>query len=87
MIKSTDSLKNPHEAKYWLLIIKDESVHWKHCNDPKAFIWYFNEMDDIYENIEENIKKTDCICNITVDSLSNKILQPIVTDLFIIVEK
>ena len=57
MIKSTDSLKNPHEAKYWLLIIKDESVHWKHCNDPKAFIWYFNEMDDIYENIEENIKK------------------------------
>ena len=60
-------------------------------NDSKSFIEYANDMDDVYKNIEEyNPKKTrkmfivfdDVITNI----LNNKILNPIVTELFIWVE-
>ena len=37
--------KNPHEAKYQLLIKKRESTALKHFNDSKAFIEYSNDMD------------------------------------------
>ena len=45
--------KDPHERKYWLLINKREDVGLKEYNDSKAFIEYSNDIDDIYENIEE----------------------------------
>ena len=57
-------------------------------NDSKSFIEYANDMDDIYKNIEEyNPKKTrkmfivfdDMIAN----TLNNKMLNPIVTELLI----
>ena len=35
------------------LISKPEGVGLMHCNYSKAFIEYSNDMDDIYENIEE----------------------------------
>ena len=41
----------------------------------------------IFMKLSKKTRKTDSICNTTVDSLSNKILQPIVTDLFIILGK
>ena len=44
--------KDPHEAKYQLLINKRESRGLKYLNDSKAFIEYSNDMD-IYKNIEE----------------------------------
>ena len=44
--------KNPYEAKYQLLINKREITDLKYINDPKAFIEYLNDMDDIYKNIE-----------------------------------
>ena len=44
--------KDSYEAKYQALINKRESAGLKHCNDPKAFIEYSNDMDDIYENID-----------------------------------
>ena len=44
--------KDTYEAKYQVLIKKRESAGLKHCNDPKAFIEYSNDMDDIYENID-----------------------------------
>ena len=50
--------KNPYAAKYQLLINKKESIGLKHFNDPKVFIKYSNDMQDVYENIDEcNIDK------------------------------
>ena len=45
--------KDPYEAKYQYLINKLEKVGSDHLNDPKAFIEYSNNMQDIYKNIEE----------------------------------
>ena len=45
--------KIPCEAKYQYLINKRESTGLKHFNDPKAFIEYSNNMQDVYKNIEE----------------------------------
>ena len=80
--------KNPHKAKCQLLINKRESTGLKYLNDPKAFIVYANDMDDIYKNIEEyspnkNRKIIIVFDNMIADMLSNKKLNPIVTELFI----
>ena len=53
----------------------------------KAFIEYSNDMDDIYKNIEEcNPNKKQKILNVfddlIADMLSNKKINPIVTELF-----
>ena len=40
--------KDPHESKYQFLIKKRESIGLKHFNDPKAFIKYSNDMQDVY---------------------------------------
>ena len=40
-------------AKYQYLINKREKVGLKYYDDPKAFIECSNNMQDIYENIEE----------------------------------
>ena len=45
--------KGSYQAKYQLLINKRESTGLKYLNDSKAFIEYSNDVDDIYENIEE----------------------------------
>ena len=45
--------KDPYEAKYQYLINKRESVGINHFNDPKAFIEYSNDMQDVYKNIDE----------------------------------
>ena len=50
--------KNPYEAKYQFLINKRESTGLKHFNDTQAFIEYSDDMQDVYENIDEyNIDK------------------------------
>ena len=45
--------KDPYEAKHQLLIIKCECADLKEYNDFKAFTAYSNDMDGVYENIEE----------------------------------
>ena len=40
-----------YEPKYQFLIKKRESIGLKHFNDPKAFIEYSNDMQDVYKNI------------------------------------
>ena len=45
--------KNPYEAKYQYLINKRESVGINHFNNPKAFIEYSNDMQDVHKNINE----------------------------------
>ena len=44
--------KDPFEAKYQYLINKREKVGLDHFKDPKAFMEYSNDMDDVYKNIE-----------------------------------
>ena len=80
--------KDPYKAKYQLLTKKRESTGLKYLNDLKAFIEYSNDMDDIYKNIKEynpNRKQKILIVfdDMISDMLSNKKLNPIVTELFI----
>ena len=50
--------KDPYKAKYQFLINKKESTGLNHFNDPKAFIEYSNDMQDVYKNIDEyNVDK------------------------------
>ena len=50
--------KDPYEAKFQFLINKRESIGLKHFDDPKAFIEYPNDIQDVYKNIDEyNIGK------------------------------
>ena len=71
-----------------MLINKRESTGSQYLNDSKPFIEHSNDMDDIYENIEEYIinKKRKILIvfdYLIADMLSNKKLNPIVTELFI----
>ena len=80
--------KDPYEAKYQFLVNKRESTGLKYFVDSRAFIEYQNDMDDIYKNIEgynPNKKRKILIVfdNMIADMLSNKKLNPIVTELFI----
>ena len=45
--------KDPYKAKYQYLINKREKVGLKYYDDPKAFIEYSNDMQDVRKNIEE----------------------------------
>ena len=45
--------KDPYKYKYQFLINKRESIGLKHFNDPKVFIKYSNDMQDVYKNIDK----------------------------------
>ena len=80
--------KDPYGAKYQFLINKRESTGLKHFNDPKAFIEYSNDMQDVYKNIDEyNPDKENKILivfdDMIADMINNKKLNSIVTELFI----
>ena len=80
--------KDSSEAKHQLLINKRESTSLKYLNDPKTFIEYSDDMEDIYKNIEEynpNKKRKILIVfnYVIADMPSNKKPNPIVTELFI----
>ena len=80
--------KDPSEAKYQYLIKKSEKVGLNHCNDPKAFIEYSNDMQDVYKNIDEyNTDKERKILivfdDMIADMINNKKLNSIVTGFFI----
>ena len=84
--------KDPYESKYQLLINKRESTGLKHLNDPKSFIEYSSDTNDIYKNIEENnpTKKWKILIvfdDMISDMLINKKLIPVVTELFIRTKK
>ena len=80
--------KDPFESKYQYLINKRESAGINHFNNPKAFIDYSNDMDDVYKNIDDyNHDKENKILivfdNMIADKIHNKKLNSIVTELFI----
>ena len=70
------------------MINKGGNTGLEHLNDSKAFIEYSNDMDDIHKDIEEynpNKKRKILIIfdDMIADILSNKKLNPIVTESFI----
>ena len=80
--------KDQYEAKYQFLINKRESTGLKHFNDPKAFIEYSNDMQDVYKNIDEyNPGKERRILivfdDMIADMINNKKSNSVVTELFI----
>ena len=84
--------KDPYEPKYQYLINKHEKVGLDHFNDPKAFIEYSNDMQDVYKNIQEhNLGNKHKVLiffdDMIADMINNKKLNPVVTELFIRVRK
>ena len=70
------------------LINKRESIGLKHFNDPKAFIEYSNDMQDVYKNTNNyNPDKENKILivfgDMIADIINHKRLNSIVTELFI----
>ena len=45
--------KDPYEAKYQYLINKRENAGLDHFDDPKAFMEYSNDMQDVYKSSED----------------------------------
>ena len=80
--------KDPYEAKYQYLINKREKVGLDHFKDPRAFIEYSNDMQDVHnpiENYKPNKKRKILIVfdDMIADMINNKKLNPVVTELFI----
>ena len=81
--------KDTCEAKYQYLVNARESAGLNHFNDPKAFIEYSNNMQDVYKDIDGyNIDKESKILIVFDDMIANMIinnkkLNSIVTELFI----
>ena len=76
------------KEKHQYLINKREKVGLNHFNDPKAFIEYSNDMQDVYKNTEDYnpIKKRKVLIifdDMIADMINNNKLNPIVTELFI----
>ena len=76
------------KKKYQYLINKREKVGLNHFNDPKAFMEYSNDMQDVYKNIENYnpIRKRKMLIvfdDMIADMINNNELNPIVTELFI----
>ena len=77
-----------YEVKYQYLNNKHEKVGLKHYNDPKTFIEYSVDMQDVYKNVEEyNLGKKRKVLivfdHMMADMIKIKNLNPIVTELFI----
>ena len=68
--------------------MQEKGAGLNHFNDPKAFIEYSNNMQDVYKNINEyNADKERKILivfhDMIADMINNKKLNSIVTELFI----
>ena len=71
-----------------MLKIPIEGAGINNFNDSEAFIEYLNDMDNIHKNIKEHntnkkIKILIVFDDMIANMLSNKKINPIVTDLFI----
>ena len=78
--------KDPHEAKYQLLINKRGKVGLDHFDDPKKFIEYSNDMQDVYKNIDKynpDKERKLIVFDMIVDMINNEKLNSIVTELFV----
>ena len=79
--------KDPCEAKHQYLINKLEKVGLNHYDDPKAFMEYSNDMQEVYKNIEDynpdKKRKVFIVFNdMIADMINKKKLNPVVKQLF-----
>ena len=79
--------KDIHEPKYEYLINKREQAGIKNLDDPKAFIEYSNDMDDVLDNINNYNKNGDKKVLIVFDDMIadieyNKKFIKIIKELF-----
>ena len=78
--------KDLYGAKYQFLINKRESTWLKHFNDPKAFIEYLSDTQNVYKNIDKY--KTDkeqkilIVFDMIAEIINDKKLNSIATELF-----
>ena len=84
--------RDPYKAKYQYLINKYEKVGLDDFNDPKAFMEYSNDVQDVYKNIEDynpgKKRKTLIVFDdMIADMINNKKLNPAVTEVEVEVEK
>ena len=80
--------KDPYEAKYRHLINKREKVGLDHIKDPKAFVEYSSDMQDVCNSIENynpNKKRKVLIVfdDMIADMINSKKLNPVKTELLI----
>ena len=80
--------KDTYETKYQYLINKREKVGLDYFDDPKGFMEYSNDMQDIYKNIEDynplrKRKVSIVFDDMIADMINHKKLKPVVTELFI----
>ena len=80
--------KTHMKKKYQYLINKCEKVGLDHFKDPKTFMEYSNDMQDVYKNIEyynpgKKRKILIVFDDMIADMINNKKLNPVVTELFI----
>ena len=80
--------KDQYQAKYQFLINKRKCVGLKRFNDPKVFIEYSDDMQDVFKNIDEHNIDKECKILIVFDDMiavmiNNKKLNSIVAELFI----
>ena len=81
--------KDPYDAKYQYLINKREKVGLKHFSDPKAFIEYANDMQDVYDkhideyDLGKKYKMLKVFDDMIADMINSKELNPVITELFI----
>ena len=66
--------KDPYNVKYQYLINKREKVGLNHYDDPKAFIEYSDDMEDVYKNIKEYNLGKNLIVLIAFDVLKIRLL-------------
>ena len=82
--------KDPYEAKYQYSI-NVKKVGLNRFNDPKPFIKYSNDMKDFYKNIDEyntdKERKILIVFDMIADTINDKKLNSVVTELFIIGRK
>ena len=80
--------KDLYEAKYQYLINIREKVGINQHNDPRAYIEYSNNMNNVYKNInyytpDKKNKILIVFDDVIVDMINNKKLNSIVIELFI----
>ena len=80
--------KDPYETKYQYLIKKREKAGLDHFDDPKVFMEYSSDMQDVYKNIEyyNPIKKRKVLIvfdDMIADMINNNKFNQVVTELFI----
>ena len=80
--------KNTEDKKYQFLINKREQAGLKNLNDPHAFIEYSNDMNDVFDTIDDYNKNRDKKVLIIFDNMIADIMRiekfkAIVKELFI----